>query len=73
MDFLQNVISGSVIGTTEDGDFILQLELSPITSYFAENLNLFQVEVCLNHMFDALLDLEKEGLTFGGCGLNAIE
>ena len=37
VDFIQNVVSGSVIGTTEDGDLILQLELSPITTFFAEN------------------------------------
>ena len=38
-----------------------------------EDLNFVQVLTCLNHMFDALLDFEKEGITFGGCSLNAIE
>ncbi len=37
VDFIQNVISGSVVASTQEGDFILQLELSPITTYFTEN------------------------------------
>ena len=38
-----------------------------------DNLNFIQVTTCLNHMIDALLDFEKEGISFGGCSLDAIE
>jgi len=37
VDFLQNVISGSVIANTQDGDVILQLQLSPVTTYISES------------------------------------
>ena len=37
VDFIQNVISGSLVASTQQGDFVLQVELSPITTYFTEN------------------------------------
>ncbi|MEM7008267.1 MAG: hypothetical protein AAF462_03955 [Thermodesulfobacteriota bacterium] len=37
VDFIQNIVSGSVIASTQEGQFIIQLELSPVTTFFAEN------------------------------------
>lgn len=37
VDFMQNVTSGSVFANTEGSGFVLQLEVSPHTSFIAEN------------------------------------
>lgn len=57
VDFLQNVTSGSVVANTDGRGFLLQLEVSPNTSYIAESPGFEAGTIRTENFFNLYFDI----------------